>query len=316
MGGFEHHLAGTEHRADIIALFRESYRRDFPDRAWTWRFVDAPAGSGIVALVSDGGRLASHYAATPVGFSVDGRDALTALAGMTMTGPAYRGQGLFQQAAGTAYAEMRRRGMRFVWGFPNSQIHRQRRRDLGWSTIAEVPMLRLRPGASWQPKRQPRPTQPARSIGPAFDALWQRVRGRHRLIARRDAGYLNWRYLLNPTTEYRVFTIGAGDAIDGYGVVKLHQGELQIVDLLADDDATFVDLVAATIRLAQAEDRPSVALWYNVHDARHLLLEGLGFVNDAPVTYLAGKPLGDDDAQPPWLDYRHWYLTMGDSDVF
>jgi len=124
-------LAGGEYKERILTLFRRSYNRDFPERSWTWRFAEAPAGPGILALVSDGECLASHYAATPVWCRIGGRDVLTALAGTTMTDPAYRGRGLFQQAARIAYAEMQRRGMWFVWGFPNSQIHRQRRRDLG-----------------------------------------------------------------------------------------------------------------------------------------------------------------------------------------
>jgi hypothetical protein len=239
-----------------------------------------------------------------------------------MTDPAYRGRGLFQQAARIAYAEMQRRGMQFVWGFPNSQIHRQRRRDLGWLTIAEIPMLRLKLSESSPSKRRPRPAQPVRSIGPAFDDLWRRLRDRHRLITRRDAAHLHWRYLANPGATYRILTLDGRDGLAGYCVVKLYQNEFQIVDILADDDDTFADLVDSVVRIAKEENAPSVALWYNVHDLRHLLLESMGFTNDSPVTYLSGtSQFGERDPEsdagcPIWLDYRNWYITMGDSDVF
>jgi len=161
-----------------------------------------------------------------------------------------------------------------------------------------------------------------RSIGPAFDDLWKRLQDRHQLITRRDAAHLHWRYLVNPGATYRILAVDGRNGLDGYCVVKLYQNEFQIVDILADNDNTFADLVHSIVHMAEEENIPSIALWYNVHDPRHLLLESMGFANDSPVTYLSGtlqfgeRVRAGDAECPVWLDYRNWYITMGDSDVF
>src|SRR5215217_8011647 len=116
-------LASEHDRSRILDLFRASYGRELSEEFWKWRFRDCPAGNGTVALVMHGSTIVSHYAVTPVFFSIDGGEVLTGLAGTTMTDPAYRGQGLFVEAAKFAYDDLRRRSVCFVWGFPNNQIH-------------------------------------------------------------------------------------------------------------------------------------------------------------------------------------------------
>lgn len=313
-------MAGDQDKAPILALFSESYNREPSESAWKWRYMEAPAGPGVVALVCDGERLASHYAASPVRLDIDGRSTLTALAGMTMTAPAYRGRGLFQEAARTAYDEMRRRGVRLVWGFPNNQVHRQRRRDLGWRTIAEIPMLRLRLSPNQKIRRCSRPVKQIQSIGPDFDVLWRRCYSRYRIISQRDASYLLWRFTSNPSVTYNVSSVEVEHLVHGYIVTKIYGGEIQIVDILAIDGESFIDLILSVIQTAQDLSITSVAMWYNVHESWHLLLEGLGFINEAPITYLAGMSLrGEGMASggvESWHDYRNWYITMADSDVF
>ena len=185
---------------------------------------------------------------------------------MTMTAPAYRGRGLFQEAARTAYDEMRRRGVRLVWGFPNNQVHRQRRRDLGWRTIAEIPMLRLRLSPNQKIRRCARPVKKIQSIGPDFDVLWRRCRSRYRIISQRDASYLLWRFPSNPSVIYDISSVEVNNLVQGYIVTKMYGGEIQIVDILAIDDKSFIDLILSVIQKAQELSIPSVAIWYNVHE--------------------------------------------------
>ena len=70
------------------------------------------------------------------------------------------------------------------------------------------------------------------------DKLWERLAGRFTLAVRRDARYLNWKYIEPPHVRYTVALLKRGDDIDGYAVYRHmrepHGRVTQIVDLLAD----------------------------------------------------------------------------------
>ena len=70
------------------------------------------------------------------------------------------------------------------------------------------------------------------------DRLWQRLASRFAIAVKRDARYLNWKYLEPPHVRYTAALLRRGEEVDGY-VVYRHlrepQGRVtQIVDLLAD----------------------------------------------------------------------------------
>jgi len=68
-----------------------------------------------------------------------------------------------------------------------------------------------------------------------------RVERPGRIMVRRDAEYLNWRFLRNPRCEYRAFGAFAGDRMAGYLVSRFNlarpnpRREGEVVDWLADD---------------------------------------------------------------------------------
>ena len=95
------------------------------------------------------------------------------------------------------------------------------------------------------------------------DRLWERLSPRFALAVRRDARYLNWKFIEPPHVRYTIALLRRGDEVDGY-VVYRHlrepQGRVtQIVDLLADPSdergiktlARWVDREARAGRLGQ-----------------------------------------------------------------
>lgn len=313
---FRPYLAGDE--ISVLKLFRQSFGRDLGERVWEWRFRDNPAGAGVIDLSWDGDVLAAHYAVTPAAFRIHGRDWLTGLSGTTMTHPDYRGRGLFPKLARRTYGRMAEMGMAMVWGFPNALSHRGFVEHLNWTDIYEIPTFRLA-----LPAPRPLPTPGDEVVELAefdgrFDSLWDRVKDEHRIICRRDQQQLNWRYFQNPSEHYRILAHTAGEEIAGYCVFKRYRQEWQVVDILIPEDNVRkgVELIARVVELAAVDGASAVSLWLNVTRPLHRALEKLGFRNGEPITYFGALALQPGLVDRGLCDFRHWYLTMGDSDVF
>jgi hypothetical protein len=97
-----------------------------------------------------------------------------------------------------------------------------------------LPVVRL--VSRSQPLREE--VEVVRRFDAGVDRLWERLADRFTLAVRRDARYLNWKYLEPPHVRYTAAVLRRGGEVDGY-VVYRHlrepQGRVtQIVDLMAD----------------------------------------------------------------------------------
>jgi hypothetical protein len=299
-------------RDATIRLFREAYSRRLAPRVWEWRFLRNPAGKGIIELAWDGTTLAGHYAVSPVRMRIRGRDVLAALSGTTMTHSGYRGLGLFPLLARRTYERARRAGHMLVMGFPNKNSHRGLVRDLTWKDVHEVPKFAASVSAIGQVGHDPGIVELTR-FDPRFDRLWDEVKDDCPISVIRDRRYLQWRYVDNPEDRYRIFACEDRRTIAGYVVAKRYEKELHIVDILCRDADTGVRLVRRVARVASKAGLQVVSMWLNPGLELHRELERVGFQPCALVTYFCVLRLGP--AVRPY-DFRDWYLTMGDSDVY
>jgi hypothetical protein len=146
-----------------------------------------------------------------------------------------------------------------------------------------------------------------------------------RVIVRRDADYLNWRFFDNPRCRYRAYVAFRGDRIDGYVVTQLNLArhnphrEGDIVDWLAVEDV-------------DGTESPLAALIE--HGLKALIKDGAGIVSCAahgaglgvaaatngfrrrdaqriPFFVRAGVPR----VQSRLSSEAGWYLTRADLDV-
>lgn len=303
--------------AAIADLFHETYGRAMSDELWRWRFRDSPAGESIIQLAWDGDVLAGHYAVTQVSLSVEGERGSSGLDVTTMTHPDYRGRGLFRKLAEATYGHSADVGLGMVWGFPNRNSHRGYAQDLGWVDIWEIPTLRWRAPMLTRLGTSSLDIAEVFSFDERFDDLWREVRRDHCVMVERDLQYLKWRYTAKPEAQYRIVVCQDGHNLFGYAVFKRYEDELQVVDLLIQDDVEIGrQLLVEVARIAVSESAGAISLWLNVTHPLHRTLERMGFENGAPVTYFAGLALRPDLVNKGVYDFRNWYITMGDSDVY
>jgi hypothetical protein len=158
-----------------------------------------------------------------------------------------------------------------------------------------------------------------RRFPPEFTDLWERVAPKFDLAVRRDAHYLNWKYIEAPHVRYSVAALKREGRVDGYAVYRHLQeprGRVtSLVDFLVDpDDAAGTETLLLWVdREARAADSDKVRT-YVLNAAYRKWLRNSGYftvrsgmeftvkINDVPVP------------DHFYQETDRWHVTLGDSD--
>ena len=76
--------------------------------------------------------------------------------------------------------------------------------------------------------------EPVRRFDAAFTALWEKLADRFDLAVRRDAAYLNWRYIEPPHVRYSAVALKRQGEVHGYAVYRHKHEPLGRVTMLVD----------------------------------------------------------------------------------
>ena len=161
--------------------------------------------------------------------------------------------------------------------------------------------------------------EPIRRFDASFTSLWERLAPKFDLAIRRDAPYLNWRYIEPPHVRYAVVALKRQGEVHGYAVYRHRHEPLgrvtMLVDFLVDpeDVAGLKTLLRWVDRAARAEDSDKIRC-YVMNGAFRRTLRRNGYFNVKSTLEVAVKvnavqvPKGFYDATDGW------HITYGDSD--
>jgi hypothetical protein len=161
--------------------------------------------------------------------------------------------------------------------------------------------------------------EPIRRFDPSFTALWERLAPKFDLAVRRDAPYLNWRYIEPPHVRYAVVALKRQGELHGYAVYR-HRNEplgrvTMLVDLLVDPDdvSGLKTLLRWVDREARAEDTDKVRC-YLMNGAFRRVLRRNGYFNVKSSLEIAVKVNAVQVPKGFYDDTEAWHVTCGDSD--
>ena len=126
--------------------------------------------------------------------------------------------------------------------------------------------------------------EPIRRFDASFTALWERLAPKFDLAVRRDAPYLNWRYIEPPHVRYSVVALKRQGEVHGYAVYRHRHEPLgrvtMLVDFLVDPDdvSGLKTLLRWVDRAARAEDSDKVRC-YVMNGAFRRVLRRNGYFN-------------------------------------
>jgi GNAT superfamily N-acetyltransferase len=310
------YISGDEEA--ICDLFHLTFGQSLDMAAWRWRFQENPYGGPLIELMWDGNKLVGQYAVSPLDMSIDGETYSCALSLDTMTHPDYGGRGIFTRLATSLYDRISGSGYALVWGFPNENSHHGFVKRLAWLDIATIPMLCLRSNLDRHPQKTIRPLD---NYDSQVDALFKQEQKRWKCLTVRSARYLNWRFFHRPGRHYYAAGVFSGDQLVGYSVYKLFKTPGQtvgdIVDVFCTQDGDiFGDLIAWTVQELFRQGAQAVNMWMNEHSPFYPVVQEMGFLPDAPHTFLGERVFASKLLAERLAEWENWFIHMGDSDVY
>ena len=336
----------SEDRRSLETLYRRVFGSDAAEAnrlRWNWQYGRNPHSSSAEPLIwvaREGHTVVGQCATMPVSVSVNGR-AVDAAWGMdVMVAPERQRQGL-----GEALFRTWDRHVGAALGLGLSESSSRLFHKLHWPTLGVVPRLtkpisrRAFRRATWPlainglvsaimlpwVRRIARalPLEgEVRRIGhfdAGFTRLWERVGQKFAFAVRRDAPYLNWKYIQPPHVRYSAAALMRDGEPQGYVVYRHAQEPLGrvtlLVDFLADpaDAAGFLTLLRWLDREARAADSDKIRT-FATHEGFRRLLRQSGYQPRRSAMELVAKVNAVAVPSGYYASTDEWHVTLGDSD--
>jgi hypothetical protein len=161
--------------------------------------------------------------------------------------------------------------------------------------------------------------EPIRRFDSSFTDLWERLAPKFDLAVRRDAAYLNWRYIEPPHVRYAIVALKRQGELHGYAVYRHRHEPLGRVTLLLDflvdpeDVAGLKTLLRWVDRAARAEDTDKVRA-YAMNAAYRRALRRNGYFAVKSTLEVSIKVNAVQVPSGFYDDTARWHITYGDSD--
>jgi hypothetical protein len=336
----------SDDRRQVEALYRRVFGHDSADAnrlRWDWQYrrnPNSPADGPLIWIAREGQTIIGQYGAMPVRLTLKGREIDAAWGMDVMVAPERQRQGLGEDLFRTWD-----RAVGASLGLGLSDASSRLFQKLRWPKVGPVPCL-VKP-LSRRALRRPtwpvglnrfvsaitlpwvrlvaraRPlqgeVQAFRQFDDRFTRLWDRVGGRFEFAIRRDAAYLNWKYVQAPHVRYALAALMRDGEPAGY-VVYRHVQEPRgrvtlLVDFLADpdDQAGFLTLLRWIDREARAADSDKIRT-FAMHEGFRRLLRKSGYYSVKSTMEFVAKINALDLPASFYNDTDGWHVTLGDSD--
>ena len=333
-----------EDRAEVNALFRRVFgteRADASAARWDWQYRQNPsAPDPHIWIARDEGSIVGQYATMPVRLWINGREIEASWGMDVMVAPERQRKGL-----GEILFRTWDRHTGASLGMGLSTGSHQLFRKLQWPDVGPVPCLvkpiapRAFTRANWpsaanslvslatrplvamlRSRRAPNAgVRPVRDFDARFTDLWERVAPKFSFAVRRDARYLQWKYIALPHIRYDIIALDRGSTIGGYAVFRHLDGPrgrvTALVDLLADPDdrqalAALLSAVERNARMAGSDKIRAFVM--NAAFRNAMRVQGYFPVHSTIelVVKVNAVPVGPDF----YAQREAWHVMFGDSD--
>lgn len=318
----------------INEMFCEVFKQNRSLDHWYWKYRDNPLGAHKISLGFVGKTLAAHYGGYPVVFyrkitaTEQPTEFLSYHLGDKMTRKAFRSAG-FGKASVLAktfnhFRDTFGRNVPFGYGFGTHHSLRFGLLFLGYMDVEEVTYRRIDiqnlSGISLSLlNRLFLRTEEIHKVNDEWTRFFYAVAPEYRYLVKKDAVYLQWRYIRRPDRKYLILAVRRRGKLAGWSVF-FREGEAVIWG-----DALFLPgkkeylfaILKALCRHPISRGAKYIEGWFPPRPLWwHEFMEEIGFRASRELSnlHLTGPTFSSPELQ--YLMKENFYYTMGDSDLF
>jgi hypothetical protein len=330
----------------VEALYRRVFGPDAADAnrlRWTWQYrrnPNVPQDGPLIWIAREGQTVIGQYATMPVKLSLAGRDVDASWGMDVMVAPERQRQGL-----GDVLFKTWDRSSGAALGLGLSGASHRLFQKMNWPDVGPVPCL-VKPLSRRALRRPTWPvslnrlvsyvtlpwirlvarTKPLqgevraiRHFDEGFTRLWDRISPDFAFAVRRDAAYLNWKYVQAPHIRYAIAALIRDGEPAGYAVYRHTQEPRGRVTLLVDwltapDDAPgLLTLLRWIDREARAADSDKIRT-FAMHKGFRRLLKKSGYYSVKSTMEFVAKVNATAVDPSFYKQTDTWHVTLGDSD--
>ncbi|OFW10133.1 MAG: hypothetical protein A3H96_17870 [Acidobacteria bacterium RIFCSPLOWO2_02_FULL_67_36] len=335
-----------EDKRAVEALYRRVFGIDAADASrlrWEWQYHRNPNNPGHepeIWIAREGPAIVGQYATMPVKLTVRGTEVQGSWGMDVMVAPERQRQGL-----GEVLFRTWDRNVGASLGLGLSEASYRLFQKLRWPDVGPVPCF-VKPLTRRALRRPSWPvplnrlvsaltlpivlivarTRPLRAevrtiqrFDDSFTRLWEELAPKFDFAVRRDAAYLNWKYVSAPHVRYSIAALRRDDRNVGYAVYR-HVYEPRgrvtlVVDFLTDPDdesglSTLLNWIDREARHADSDKIRTFAM----HSGFRRVLRRSGYFQVKSTMEMVAKVNAVEVDPAFYQSPERWHVTLGDSD--
>jgi GNAT superfamily N-acetyltransferase len=333
-------------RRAVESLYRRVFGHDAAEASrlrWDWQYRRNPNNPGHepeIWVAREGPAITGQYATMPVRLSIKGQDVQASWGMDVMVAPERQRQGL-----GEVLFQTWDRNVGASLGLGLSDASYRLFQKLRWPDVGPVPCF-VKPLSRRALRRPNWPegvnrlvsavtlpfiriiarSRPLRAevrlihrFDESFTRLWEELAPKFDFAVRRDASYLNWKYVSAPHVRYAIAALVRDGETHGYAVYRhVHEPRGRVtllVDFLADpaDEDGVSTLLHWVDREARDADSDKIRA-FAMHAGFRRVLKRSGYFQVKSTMEFVAKINGVDVPASFYETTDHWHVTLGDSD--
>jgi GNAT superfamily N-acetyltransferase len=336
----------SDDKRAVDTLYRRVFGNDAAEASrlrWEWQYRRNPNNPGQepeIWIAREGPAIVGQYATMPVRLSLAGREVQGSWGMDVMVAPERQRQGL-----GEVLFRTWDRNVGASLGLGLSDSSYRLFQKLRWPDVGPVPCF-VKPLTRRALRRPNWPVALNRLVSAltlpvvkivarnrpleaevrliqrfddSFTALWESLAPKFEFAVRRDAAYLNWKYVNAPHVRYHIVALRRDDRNVGYAVYRnVHEPRGRVtllVDFLVDpaDESGVSTLLGWVDREARQADSDKIRA-YTMHGTFARVLKRAGYFQVKSTMEFVAKVNGIDVHPGFYERTGGWHVTLGDSD--
>ena len=315
-----------------------------------WEYLQNPDGNALITVGDISQKIVSQYVVLPHLFSIKNKLITGSLSVNTLTHPDYRGNNIFEKLALDTFNRCKEENIFFTIGFPNPVSHpiiinKQLFETAGYLTLLLKPFHSISILISYFKNRNKKTGNEIElTISDKFlssksditffdfekdagkyEEFLQKFNDEKENVTLRSLNFLKWRYLKIPNRKYFLLKLETENKINALVIFRtkyiygIRCGVL--IDLMTHTNSDDVKILLNTINEI-AKDNKLDLLFSAIpsHSKEFKLLKSAGFYSfpkfllPQKLAFIVKRHF--TDCPDSVADFRKWFLTFGDYDIF